>query len=414
MLGFLLACHPSATLDTSGATSKPRPDELAPVDHEAVTADWTVDCTGGGDFLTITEAITAAKSGQFIDVKACTYAENIDFVGKSLTLRARGAVEDTVIAAPGGSVVTAVSGEGEGTAVIGFTLSGGSASAGSAVYLDFSAIRLEDDVITGNRGSAIVYGVSADIEMKNVSFQDNNLRGGVVVYVDRGGLTVDHTSLACDNGSYGLYASHGSAYVDSSTFACPGAYATYWEHTVGLLKRSRVDGSVAISSETDHYDDAMAIQNSFVRGKISANYGSMTITNSVVEGEVVLTNTYSLSTIEGSVLTGASCAISGTLVVIDEDTADTAAGVMSEPFVVRNNIFWGVPRSNCSGDEYVGLDGNLAVDPLFTDWAAGDWHLAAGSPAVNAGPPESSHDDIDGTRNDIGVYGGHGSLDGGW
>lgn len=384
------------------------------MDHEAVTADWTVDCAGAGDFLTITEAIAAAQSGETIDVRSCTYIENVDFIGKSLTLRARGAVEDTIIEAAGGSVITAVSGEGEGTAVIGFTLTGGSASAGSAVYLDFTSIRLEDDVISGNRGSTIVYGVSADIELENVTFQDNNLRGGVVVYADRGGLTADHTSFGCDNGSYGLYTSHGSAYVDNSTFACPGVYATYWEHTVGRLKRSRVDGSVGISSEEDHYDDAMTIQNSFVRGTISSNYGSIIITNSIVEGSVALTNTYTLSTIEGSVLTGSSCVISGTLVVIDEDTGDTAAGVMAEPFVVRNNLFWGVPRSNCSGDEYVGQDGNLSADPLFAAWASDDWRLLSGSPGINAGPNDSGYEDIDGTLNDIGVYGGHGSMDGGW
>ena len=34
----------------------------------------------------------------------------------------------------------------------------------------------------------------------------------------------------------------------------------------------------------------------------------------------------------------------------------------------------------------------------------------AGSPAINAGPPDAQYNDHDGTRNDIGMYGGHSYL----
>lgn len=33
--------------------------------------------------------------------------------------------------------------------------------------------------------------------------------------------------------------------------------------------------------------------------------------------------------------------------------------------------------------------------------------LASDSPAINAGPPDAQYKDRDGTRNDIGMYGGH-------
>jgi hypothetical protein len=44
----------------------------------------------------------------------------------------------------------------------------------------------------------------------------------------------------------------------------------------------------------------------------------------------------------------------------------------------------------------------------------GDLHLQGGSPLVDAGVPEAAYDDVDGTRNDIGVYGGRFTQDGGW
>ena len=36
-----------------------------------------------------------------------------------------------------------------------------------------------------------------------------------------------------------------------------------------------------------------------------------------------------------------------------------------------------------------------------------DFTLASDSPAINAGPPDPQYNDRDGSRNDIGMFGGH-------
>jgi hypothetical protein len=46
----------------------------------------------------------------------------------------------------------------------------------------------------------------------------------------------------------------------------------------------------------------------------------------------------------------------------------------------------------------------LAADPLVVDTT--NFVLQAGSPARDAGNPDPRFNDIDGTRNDIGIYGG--------
>jgi hypothetical protein len=53
------------------------------------------------------------------------------------------------------------------------------------------------------------------------------------------------------------------------------------------------------------------------------------------------------------------------------------------------------------------LGSNQVMDPELVDPAGGDFHLSAGSPAIDAGNPYG-WSDADGTRADLGAYGGPG------
>jgi hypothetical protein len=64
--------------------------------------------------------------------------------------------------------------------------------------------------------------------------------------------------------------------------------------------------------------------------------------------------------------------------------------------------------SNIQGG-YDGI-GNINVNPGFVNAAAGDFHLAGGSPCINKGFPSSLYNDLNGTRNDLGFYGGNGLV----
>lgn len=50
--------------------------------------------------------------------------------------------------------------------------------------------------------------------------------------------------------------------------------------------------------------------------------------------------------------------------------------------------------------------GNITSDPKFTDAAAGDYTLTGFSACIDGGNPLKGYNDVDGSTNDIGAFGG--------
>jgi hypothetical protein len=53
----------------------------------------------------------------------------------------------------------------------------------------------------------------------------------------------------------------------------------------------------------------------------------------------------------------------------------------------------------------------ISADPLFVNPTIADYHLLPSSPCIDAGHPDTIYNDPDGTRNDMGAYGGPGAAD---
>jgi hypothetical protein len=92
-----------------------------------------------GDYTTIQEAVDAASDGDEVIVGSGTYTSTSDEVlntlGKSITLRASGTPEETILDGEGARRVVRIGGgEGADTIIEGFTITGGSANYGGGIY----------------------------------------------------------------------------------------------------------------------------------------------------------------------------------------------------------------------------------------------------------------------------------------
>ena len=174
-------------------------------------ADIFVNCTCGdnawsgltdvciapdGPKATIQAGITVANPGDVVIVAEGECFENINFFGKAITVRSTDpndpvVVMHTIINGGGaGSVVTCDSGEGSGTVLSGFVITGGnSVSTGGGMHIVGSSPTVSNCTFSGN--SAIVGGGmwndNSSPTVSNTGFCDNTpdqINGG---FTDGGG-----------------------------------------------------------------------------------------------------------------------------------------------------------------------------------------------------------------------------------
>ena len=362
------------------------------------SADWTVDCNGGGDFDEIGDAITAAADGDWIIVEDCEYTERLNYNGKSLYIQSRnGSGSTTINAASGGYAVQVSNGETSETALVGFTISN---ARGAAVYAELASIHLEDIVFTDTTGEYVIYGYGADLEVKDSVFT-NNAETTAVIATSRGGVDMSGSTVECGRSSIAFYWAHGAGMVDNSTVDCGRGYAGYFEHTTGHIMRSVLTGNIYSENEDDHPEDSFDLYNTVLTGSYSAVYGSFAFKHVIVDGgRVDYTNNVEypgVNEVYNSVLMNSNCAFNVDLTTL----------------TVANSAFWDTAES-CEGTALVDQNGNIGNDPQFVDANSGDYHLDRGSPLIDAGDSAVLGADVDGSDADIGIYGGPFTQDGGW
>jgi hypothetical protein len=119
----------------------------------------------------IQAAIDTAVSGDTVAVSAGTFVEDIDFLGKGITVR--GAGHESIIQGTGtGPVVTADSGEGLDSMLDSFTITGGLAIRGGGIFISSSSPTIARNVIFLNQATSQGSGIYVEGSSARIS---NNL-----------------------------------------------------------------------------------------------------------------------------------------------------------------------------------------------------------------------------------------------
>jgi len=157
----------------------------------------------------------------------------------------------------------------------------------------------------------------------------------------------------------------------------------------------------------DHVDNSAIIRNNIIAGNYSNTSNSPVMVNcdytvdSVIENNVFADN--STASGPGAIqVVGSGCSTN-----IRNNIFYSNASSSSTMGIINDYSGGAELEYNCfhanSGDALTGT-GNLNSNPDFINER--DYRLDTSSPCINTGDPDSSYNDLDGSRNDMGAYGG--------
>lgn len=179
---------------------------------------YYVDASGGGDFLTIQDALTAASDGDTIVVRDGTYTENILFVTKELTIRSEnGYATTTVVSASGDHVFLA---SAANVTIEGFTIYGATNLQKYAISVGLkNNCRIANNRCGYDATHKNYYGISlySDNSVVTNNICNYNIDGGIGVHSSNNITVTSNTSRY--NGSGFVMSSVDTVSVTNNNFS---------------------------------------------------------------------------------------------------------------------------------------------------------------------------------------------------
>lgn len=340
-----------------------------------------VDASGIGDYTTIQAAIDDANNGDIVQVTPGAYAENINFLGKSITVTGTnpenpGIVAGTIIDANGhSSVVTFDHHETNDAVLTGFTITGGIGTFvltaadtnmywGAGICCDDSSPTIIRNVITDNHGPAIMDGnnpIEATYGGGIVSMGGNpiitrNTIKGNSAYLGAAVAVVSGDAVISNNVIYANSAVYGGAVVQMFG-------GKLLSNTIVTNRGSFGGGACMLYDEIigSGFSKDNIISDNTQGGGLYADFNSLFTTTyewigppNPYEGEVII--------------------------------------IHSLDYFLSNNVFNNSPNDYFDTNDLVGLAGNISIDPCFARpgywnmndtpadtnddfWMDGDYHL---------------------------------------
>lgn len=293
--------------------------------------DGSVSASGNGQswetaFKKIQEAIDAASDGHAVIVAQGTYAENIQFKGKNITLTSTDPLDlnvigDTIIdGGEAGSVVTFSGTETEGCVLTGFTIQNGKAQNGGGIcgrkWDDRTHATVKYNVIAGNSAdfggglygcdgailrnaiisnSAAKYG--GGLHTCHGAIRDNSIAGNTAVW-DGGGLAFcggniqDNTIMinSADSEGGGLYQCNGL--VQHNKIKGNSAWrggGLYW--CDATIRNNTITDNSAVSNGGGLDTCDGIIHSNTISGNSAKSAGGLSSCNGAIQNNIITENT---------------------------------------------------------------------------------------------------------------------------
>ncbi|MEM7165503.1 MAG: hypothetical protein AAF581_08565 [Planctomycetota bacterium] len=351
---------------------------------------------------TIQGAIVAAASGDTIVVAPGTYAENLNFLGKDITVRSSGGPTVTIVdGSLSGPVVQFITGEGPAAVLEGFTIqhgriSGGLSTGGAGVRCVGASPTIRGNVIKNNVGEFLGAGVYLDNSFALVT--ENAIHSNLFQcqVVDSG----------CGIGG-GIYSYQGAPTIsfneiyDNLAENAGGGIFCYQPVDADIINNIVRDNSGGSGGGIQIDGGGASLVNNRVTNNLAIGFVTIAGLNPGPGGGVYFT-----ASAQGEIL---GCTIAEN--ECPTTFGPTNGGGILAPttnVTVKNTIVWGnlastAPQIDTLGavtytlveGGYTGV-GNLASDPLFIFGFPGEFLLSQSSagqgstsPAVDAGDPQS-------------------------
>jgi parallel beta-helix repeat protein len=306
----------------------------------------------GNPYCAIQTAIDNAVDTDEILVAPGTYFETIDLLGKAVWLHSSDGPGVTIIDAQlMGTVVTCATGEGAGTVLEGFTITGGRSTFGGGMRNDGSSPTVTGCTFTGNTalntGGGMYNVNNSSPTVAKCRFTGNTAPEGGGMHNTASSPTV----IGC-------------LFIDNTASNTGGGMYSYINTTPSVTNCAFIRNT-AVSSDGGgmyNFSNSPTVANCLFTGNSAAAGGAMA-------------NVFSSPTV-------ANC-------ILWADTPDEIVSTLGAPVITYCNIQGGLAGT-----------GNIDADPIFVDSAHDDFHLMPGSPCIdaadNAAVPGGITTDIDG------------------
>lgn len=240
----------------------------------------------------------------------------------------------------------------------------------------------EKTVIDGEKKNGNVVVGANDTVIEGFTIRNSGSRAKSGDNMDAGIKGGDNAAMAVlnnriENNNAGILLSHGSTSLIANN----------------IIEKNEVFGIYMLYS-------APFVENNIVyRNKVYGIYCASSkptiANNTIVDNPTGIYTEVTSSVVKNNIFTDSS--------VIGFQIVESPRDQMGVEPYLSYNIYWnnGHNRSNVEKGK-----GEVENDPMFLDAAKRDFRLKKGSPAINAGAPDSEYNDSDGSRADIGAYGG--------